>query len=80
MAHVVWPRSILEILESLPPKEQALILDKAERLSRFPRLYLVRACGRFPGCRWFFAGIWLVYYRVTGETVFIRGLWPAGMP
>jgi hypothetical protein len=65
------------VLAELPAKEQNLILEKAERLEKFPEVCPVRTQGRFRGHRWFLAGYWLVYYRVVGRTVYIRGLWPA---
>lgn len=80
MAQVVWPQTILEVLEELPEKEQKLILEKAEALSRFPRMYPVRGKGRFRQHRWYLAGKWLVYYRVVGRTVYVRALWPARIP
>lgn len=80
MAQVVWPHTILEILEELPVKEQRLVLEKAEALSAFPRMYPLRGKGRFRQHRWFLAGNWIVYHRVAGDSVYIRALWPARMP
>ena len=80
MADIVWPQSILDLLLDLTPKEQEIILEKVRRLEEFPNLYPVRSEGRFRGCRWLLAGNWLVYYRVVGNTVYVRGLWPARIP
>ena len=80
MAQVVWPQSVLDLLLELPKRERKLILDKVDRLRQFPRMYPVRAQGRFRRHRWFFAANWLVYYRVVEQTVYIRGLWPARIP
>jgi hypothetical protein len=80
MAKVVWPESILDILLELPERERDLILKKTDQLDHFPRLYPVRASGRFRRHRWFLVAEWIVYYRVVGRTVFIRGLWPARIP
>ena len=80
MAEVVWPESVLKILEALPFREAELILKKADGLERFPRMYPVRGKGRFRRHRWFLAGNRLVYYRYAGGTVYIRGIWPARIP
>ena len=80
MAQVVWPQSVLGLLLELPGRERELILDKVDRLRRFPRMYPVRTKGRFRRHRWFLAGNWLVYYRVVEQVVYIRGLWPARIP
>ncbi len=80
MTQVVWPQSVLDILLELPEREPELILEKADQLERFPRMYPVRASGRFRRHRWFLAADWVVYYRVVGRTAYIRGLWPARLP
>jgi len=80
MAEVIWPESLLEVLEEPPFREAELILKKADGLERFPRMYPVRTQGRFRGLRWFVAGNWLVYYRLLRATVYIRALWPARIP
>ncbi len=80
MAEVVWPESVLEVLMELTDYERELIVEKAGQLERFPRMYPVRMKGRFRRHRWFLAANWIVYYRVVGDTVTIRGLWPARMP
>ena len=64
----------------LADRERELILEKTGQLERFPRMYPVRAAGRFRRHRWFLAADWIVYYRVVGQTVYIRGLWPARIP
>ncbi len=43
-------------------------------------MYTVCGKGRFRRHRRFLVGDWLVYYRVVGNTVYIRGLWPARIP
>ena len=43
-------------------------------------MYPVRMTGRFRSHRWFQAQNWIVYYRVSDDTVYIRGLWPARIP
>lgn len=80
MARIVWPQTLVATLFELPEKEQDLILEKLERLAKFPHMYPVRPKGRFRGHRWFVAGDWLVYYRAVGRTVYVRGLWPARIP
>ena len=80
MAEVVWPQVVMDVLLNPPQKEQDLILEKVSRLQQFPKTYPVRAKGRFRQHRWLVAGNWLVYYRVVGETVYIRALWPARIP
>ena len=80
MAEVVWPESLLQVLEEMPFREAALILKKADALQKFPRMYPVRAKGRFRSHRWFVAGKWLVYYRYVGSVVYMRAIWPARIP
>jgi hypothetical protein len=80
MAEVFWPQSILDVLLELPDRERELIIEKVDPLASFPRMYPVRASGRFRRHRWFLAANWIVYYRVMGDTVYIRGLWPARIP
>jgi len=80
MAGVVWPESILQLLLELPDYDRNLILRKADALQHFPRMYPVRSTGRFRNHRWFLAGKWIVYYRLVGKTVYVRGLWPARIP
>jgi hypothetical protein len=80
MARIVWPQALLDVLVEMPEKDRDLILEKTGRLQEFPEMYPVRARGRFSGCRWFFAENWLVYYRIVGRTVYMRGLWPARVP
>ena len=80
MARIVWPQTILEVLADLPRKDRDLILEKVDRLERFPHLYPLRGKGRFRRYRWFFAANWLVYYRVVGDAVYMRAMWPARIP
>ena len=80
MAEVVWPQTVLDALIEMPERDRRLILEKADRLQQYPRLYPVRAKGRFRNHRWFLAGDWIVYYRVIRETVNVKGLWPARIP
>jgi len=80
MADVVWANHVLELLEELPENERVIIVEKARNLTLFPRMYPVRGSGRFRRHRWYLAGSWLVYYRVIGDTVYVRGLWPARIP
>ena len=80
MARVFWPQDLIDVLLELPERERAIILDKVTGLERFPRMYPVRPKGRFRGHRWFLARTWFVYYRVRGDDVYIRGLWPARIP
>ena len=80
MAQVVWPETILEVLRELPLREREIILEKTEALRSFPKMYPVRGKGRFRHYRWFVAGNWLVYYRLVGDTVYIRAVWPARIP
>ncbi len=80
MGQIVWPKSILDVLFELPERDQDIIFEKVDRLRYFPRMYPVRSKGRFRRHRWFFAGDWLIYYRVVGGTVYIRAIWPARIP
>jgi hypothetical protein len=78
---VAWTRSAWEVFDVLPEYERNEILGHLNYLSLFPYMYPVRAKGRrFRRHRWFHAGNWLVYYRVAGGVVYIRGLWPARIP
>lgn len=79
-SQVVWAASIWEILEELPVREGAQIVDRLDLLRHFPYMYPVRVRGRFRRHRFFQAGNWLVFYKVVENTVYIRGLWPARIP
>ena len=80
MAVVHWPESVLEVLSELPERERDVILEKVTLLERFPRRVPVRMKGRFRNHRWFLAQNWIVFYRVSDDAVYIRGLWPARIP
>jgi hypothetical protein len=80
MADIVWPLNLLDFLLDLPERDRELILKKVDQLERFPRMYPVRASGRFRRHRWFPAANWIVYYRVVRNTVYIRAIWPARIP
>ena len=80
MAEVIWPQSLIDFMLELPEPERARILEKTKRLETFPEMYSIRAEGPFRGYRWFFAGSWLVYYRVVEGTVYLRAIWPARFP
>ena len=80
MAGILWPESVLEVLLELPEREREIILEKVSHLERFPRMFPVRMKGRFRNHRWFLAHNWIVYYRVSEDDVYIRGLWPARVP
>ncbi len=80
MAEVLWPESVLQVLMELPDREREIILQKVSLLDESPRMYPVRMTGRFRSHRWFLAQNWIVYYRVSDDTVYIRGLWPARIP
>ena len=43
-------------------------------------MFPVRMTGRLRSHRWFLAQNRIVYYRVSDDTVYIRGLWPARIP
>ncbi len=77
---VVWPEPLWDVLQELPARERNLILSKVDYLETFPRMYSIRTHGRFRGHRWFPAGNWLVFYRLVGEEVFMRAIWPARIP
>jgi len=80
MTPIVWADTVRDLFYELPESDRNQILDHLEYLKLFPHMYPVRAKGRFRRHRWFLAGNWLVYYRVAGGTVYIRGLWPARIP
>jgi hypothetical protein len=80
VAKIDWPDYIRDLLDELDSEEVQLILEKTRILRRFPRLYPIRARGRFHRHRRILAGRWMVYYKVVGDTVYIRGLWPAQIP
>jgi hypothetical protein len=80
VAKIDWPDYIIELLDELDPHEVSLIFEKTRILRQFPRLYPIRPKGRFRRHRWVLAGRWLVFYKVVGEAVYIRGLWPAQIP
>jgi hypothetical protein len=80
MSDIVWPFHLLDFLLDLPERERELILEKVDQLERFPRMYPVRASGRFRRHRWFIASNWIFYYRAAKNTVYIRAIWPARIP
>ena len=80
MTRIVWADAVRDLFYELSELERNDILDHLKYLTLFPHMYPVRAKGRFRRHRWFLAGNWLVYYRVAGGTVYIRGLWPARIP
>lgn len=81
MTRIVWADTVRDLFYELPESERIEILGHLNYLMLFPHRYPVRAKGRrFRRHRWFLAGNWLVYYRVAGDTVYIRGLWPARIP
>ena len=80
MAEVLWTESVLEVLLELSEREREIILEKVSLLEQFPRMFPVRMKGRFRNHRWFLAQSWIVYYRVSDDTIYIRGLWPARIP
>lgn len=80
MAEVLWPESVLVVLLELPEREREIILEKVSLLEQFPRMFPVRMKGRFRNHRWFSAQNWIVYYRVSDDMIYIRGLWPARIP
>ncbi|MGB2623285.1 MAG: hypothetical protein WA857_22470 [Candidatus Acidiferrum sp.] len=78
---VVWTRTVWQLFHELSDRDREAILEKLPAMQHFPYMYPVRTKGRrFRRHRWFHAGNWLVYYRVTGRTIWIRGLWPAQIP
>jgi hypothetical protein len=82
MADIIWPEPVWEVFQELPDREQALIVNKLNRLQAFPGMYPVRHTGPrvFRGHRHFVAGDWQVYYRYVGGSIYIRALWPARKP
>jgi hypothetical protein len=78
---IVWADPVRDLVLFLPEYDRAEILVRVEMLAYFPHMYAVRTKGRrFRRHRWFQAGNWVVYYRVAGNTVYIRGLWPSRIP
>lgn len=76
----VWANSVWLVLQELPERESAEIVERLDLLVFFPQMYPVRGKGRFRRHRFFRAGNWLVYYKVVDEIIYIRGLWPARIP
>ena len=79
-ATVVIPPDVQAVIEELSPKEQEALVAKLILLEQYPRMYQVREGGRFRRHRRFVLHDWVVYYRVVGNTVFVRSLWPARLP
>lgn len=79
-ARIVWAPTVREVAAELLAAIQEEIFSKIDLLERFPRMYTVCGKGWFRRHRRFLVGGWLVYYRVVGNTVYIRGLWPARIP
>ncbi|MBI3404349.1 MAG: hypothetical protein HY046_02710 [Acidobacteria bacterium] len=81
MARIFWAAPVWDVvMTELPAPEREVILGRVLLLGLFPRMYAIRRINRtFRRHRSFVAGNWRVYYRVMGEDVYIRGLWPARM-
>jgi len=78
---IVWANPVRDLLLSLPEGDREEILLRMELLKHFPYMYPARTKGRrFRRHRCFHARNWLVYYQVRGNTVYVRGLWPAQIP
>jgi hypothetical protein len=73
---VLVTRTVWQLFDELRDREA--ILEKLPAFEHFPQMYPARTKGRrFRRHRWFQAGNRFVYYRVAGNNVYIRGLWPA---
>ena len=80
-ARIIWADPVRDLFLLLPDSEREEILMRMEMLVNFPHMYPVRLKGRrFRRHRWFQAGDWLVFYRVVGNSVYVRGLWPSRIP
>ena len=79
-ARIEWALEASEAVRELPAAEQDEIFEKLDLLIYFPRMYRVQTGKRFRRYRRFVAGNWIVFYRVEGQTVYVRGIWPARMP
>ena len=79
-ARVFVPRAVEDILAELAEAERETIIGKLRLLEKFPRMYPIPARCRFRRHRRFLGRDWAVYYRVVGNTVYVRGLWPARIP
>jgi plasmid stabilization system protein ParE len=79
-ARIVWADPVRDAFLDLPERERELIDRHFKLLVHFPEMYPVRMHGRFRRYRWFLAGDWLVFYRVLGNVIYVRGLWPARIP
>ena len=80
MAEVIWPQRLVDLVLEMPDREREKIFHKIAQLELFPEMYPVSTVGPFRGHRWFLAGPWLVYYRVVGDKVYLRTIWPARIP
>ena len=78
---IFWVPSVRELFLELPDRERESILERLELVELFPHMFPVRTRSkRFRRHRWFRGIDWIVYYRVVGKDVYIRGVWPARMP
>jgi plasmid stabilization system protein ParE len=78
---IEWLKSVAELFnQELPTRDQLEILKRLALLAQFPDMYPLRRSGRFRGHRSFVAGNYLVFYKHIGDTVWVRGLWPARIP
>jgi len=80
VAEIIWPQSLVDLLLEMPDRDRDMIFHKVSRLETFPELYPIRSHGPFRGHRWFVAGQWLIYYRVVGNEVHLRAIYPARLP
>lgn len=79
-ARIVWFQAAEEVFLELPAPDREEVLAKLSLVQHFPRMYQTIPRGRFRRHRRFVVGEWIVYYRVVGNTVYVRGLWPARVP
>lgn len=73
---------VLEVFQSLPATEQEAIVEKLELLQHFPYMYEPWSRSRrFRRYRQFVAGgNCRIFYRVSDNVIWLRGLWPARLP
>lgn len=78
---VRWLAPVRDAFAELSPVEQESIDEKIQVLRRYPHIYqLWSKSQRFRRHRQFVVGNWRVFYRVTDNVIWIRGIWPARLP
>ncbi len=75
---IEWFRPVRDLADALPAKDQEAMDETLKYVALFPDMCPLRRKGRFRNHRWFnVRNRWIVFYRHVGDTIYVRGLYPA---